>query len=126
VDSPDVIYTDDHITSHYTHVSTRVQGCRVLDYDLQRQLMDEMAQLSPLPSVYYPDFIAANQSDRANNVLEGSKQDHLDTVRRNIRDFKASNGLDKVIVLWTANTERFCEVTDGVNDTAENLLRAIQ
>jgi myo-inositol-1-phosphate synthase len=98
----------------------------VLDYDLQRQLMDEMAQLHPLPSVYYPDYIAANQSDRANNVIEGSKQDHLDTVRRNIREFKANNGLDKVIVLWTANTERFSEVLDGVNDSAENLLLAIK
>ena len=30
-----------------------------------------------------------------------------------------------MIVLWTANTERFCEVAKGLNDTAENLLRSI-
>ena len=88
--------------------------------------MDEMSTLRPLPSIYYPEFIAANQSDRADNVLEGSKQEHLDTVRRNIREFKASHGLDKVIVLWTANTERFCDILEGVNDTAENLLRSIK
>merc|ERR1719158_2551251 len=41
-------------------------------------------------------------------------------------DFKASKGLDKVIVLWTANTERFCDVREGLNDTADNLLAAIQ
>jgi len=99
---------------------------QVLDYDLQRQLKDEMSKLSPLPSVYYPEFIAANQSDRANNVLPGTKQEHLDTVRRNIREFKESNGLDKVIVLWTANTERFCDIIAGVNDTADNLLSSIQ
>ena len=29
-------------------------------------------------------------------------------------------------MLWTANTERFCEVIPGLNDTAENLLRTIQ
>lgn len=34
--------------------------------------------------------------------------------------------MDKVIVLWTANTERFCEVVPGLNDTAENLLHTIQ
>lgn len=34
--------------------------------------------------------------------------------------------MDKVIVLWTANTERFAELIPGVNDTAENLLRSIQ
>ena len=30
-----------------------------------------------------------------------------------------------MIVLWTANTERFCDVAKGLNDTAENLLRSI-
>ena len=28
-------------------------------------------------------------------------------------------------MLWTANTERFADITAGVNDTAENLLKAI-
>ena len=41
------------------------------------------------------------------------------------RNFKAQNNLDKVIVLWTANTERFADIIPGVNDTAENLLKAI-
>lgn len=41
------------------------------------------------------------------------------------RDFKAENGLDKVIVQWTANTERYAEIINGVNDTADNLLEAI-
>lgn len=41
-------------------------------------------------------------------------------------DFKAANNLDKVIVQWTANTERFSEVTEGVHDTADNLLKAIE
>ena len=34
---------------------------KVLDYDLQRQLQPLMKGLKPLPSVYYPSFIAANQ-----------------------------------------------------------------
>lgn len=41
-------------------------------------------------------------------------------------DFKAGNGLDKVIVQWTANTERYAEIITGVNDTADNLLKAIE
>jgi myo-inositol-1-phosphate synthase len=85
-----------------------------------------MAAFTPLPSIYYPEFIAANQSDRANNVLQGTKQDNLDTIRKDIQDFKQSKNLDKVIVLWTANTERFCDVVPGVNDTAENILAAVE
>ena len=33
--------------------------------------------------------------------------------------------LDKVIVLWTANTERFADLIAGINDSADNLLDAI-
>lgn len=50
----------------------------------------------------------------------------LEQIRRDIRDFRSKAGLDKVIVMWTANTERFCEVSPGLNDTAANLLRTIE
>lgn len=50
----------------------------------------------------------------------------VEQVRADIRDFRQSSGVDKVIVLWTANTERFCDVIPGVNDKAKNLLAAIQ
>lgn len=50
----------------------------------------------------------------------------MEQIRRDIRDFRESSGVDKVIVLWTANTERFCDVVPGLNDTADNLLRAIE
>lgn len=63
----------------------------------------------PKKAIYYEDFIAANQKTRADNILEGhNKLEHLETIRKDIREFKAANNCDKVIVLWTANTERFC------------------
>jgi myo-inositol-1-phosphate synthase len=98
---------------------------KVLDVDLQRKLYPHMEKIKPLPSVYFPDFIAANQEERADNVLTGTKQEQMERIRKDIRDFKANNGLDKVILLWTANTERFASVEEGVNDTAENLLASI-
>mmetsp|Transcript_793 Transcript_793/g.2532 ORF Transcript_793/g.2532 Transcript_793/m.2532 type:complete len:533 (-) Transcript_793:281-1879(-) len=99
---------------------------RVLDVALQDQLYDQMKEMVPLPSIYFPDFIAANQADRADNVLTGTKQMQMDQIRQDIRDFKATHGLDKVIVLWTANTERFAAIEEGINDTAENLLESIK
>jgi len=100
---------------------------KVLDYDLQRQVKAELETLKPLPSVYYPDFIAANQSDRADNVIAGTdKHAHVEQIRSDIRNFKVANHLDKVIVIWTANTERFSSLIDGINDTADNLLKAVK
>lgn len=61
---------------------TRAQ---VLDYDLQTQLVPHMKAITPLPSIYYPDFIAANQADRANNLIPGSKKEQLEKLRQDIR-----------------------------------------
>ena len=47
---------------------------QVIDFELQRQLAPYMGDLQPLPGVYDPDFIAANQGARADNVVKGSKQ----------------------------------------------------
>ncbi|EFP83375.2 myo-inositol-1-phosphate synthase [Puccinia graminis f. sp. tritici CRL 75-36-700-3] len=104
-----------------------MRRAKVMEWDLQDQLNPLMSQMKPLPSVYYPDFINANQEERADNVLPGTnKQAHLDQIRKDIRDFKAANKLDKVIVLWTANTERYSELIPGINDTARNLEQAVK
>ena len=49
----------------------------------------------------------------------------MEEIQQNIRDFKASSGVDKIVVLWTANTERYSDVVEGINDTAENFLGSI-
>jgi myo-inositol-1-phosphate synthase len=103
-----------------------MRRARVLDHELQQKLYPHMKEIVPLPSVYFPDFIAANQGDRADNVLTGTKEEQMETIRQNIRDFKTKNGLEKVILLWTANTERFSSIEEGVNDTWKNLLDSIQ
>ncbi|XP_026133647.1 inositol-3-phosphate synthase 1-A isoform X2 [Carassius auratus] len=103
-----------------------MERAQVLDWSLQEKLRPHMSQLKPRPSIYIPDFIAANQKQRADNLIEGSKAEQVDQIRRDIRDFRKKSDVDKVIVLWTANTERFCDVLPGVNDTAENLLNSIQ
>ncbi|KAJ1902883.1 Myo-inositol-1-phosphate synthase [Coemansia sp. IMI 209127] len=107
------------------NIGDAMRRAQVLPVDLQRKVYDELSALKPLPSVYYPDFIAANQEERANNVLKGTKQEQLEHLRKDIRDFKQANALDRVIVMWTANTERYAEILAGVNDTADNLLKAI-
>lgn len=75
--------------------------------------------------IYDPIFIAANQEARADNVVMGTKREQIDTIQRNIQEFKKSHNLDKVVVLWTANTERYADIQDGLNDTAENLMASV-
>mmetsp|Transcript_17057 Transcript_17057/g.54770 ORF Transcript_17057/g.54770 Transcript_17057/m.54770 type:complete len:587 (+) Transcript_17057:123-1883(+) len=107
------------------NLGAAMERAEVLEYDLQRQLRPMMDSIVPLPSIYRKDFIASNQEARADNVLTGTVREQMEQVRAHIRDFKAANGVDKVIVLWSANTERFASILEGVNDSAAALLAAI-
>ncbi|XP_027520174.1 inositol-3-phosphate synthase 1 [Corapipo altera] len=120
----DIIFDGWDISS--LNLAEAMRRAEVLDWSLQEQLWPHMEKMKPRPSIYIPEFIAANQEERADNVLQGSMAQQVEQIRRDIRDFKEITGLDKVIVLWTANTERFCDIVPGLNDTAENLLRAIE
>lgn len=124
VDPDDLVLDGWDISSK--NLADSMERARVLDYNLQTQLKPYMENFKPRPSIYIPEFIAANQAERADNVLTGSKQEMMTKIREDIREFKKSSGVDKVIVLWTANTERFSEIIPGVNDTAENLISSIR
>lgn len=107
-------------------LATAMKVAKVFEYDLQTKLEPFLKEIVPLPAIYFPDFIASNQKDRADNILQGSIQEQMDQIRKDISTFKSKNKLDKVIILWSATTERFVDVEKGVNDTAETLLDSIK
>ena len=57
----------------------------VFDVDLQKQLRPYMESMVPFPGIYDPDFIAANQGSRANNVIKGTKKEQIDQIIKDIR-----------------------------------------
>jgi myo-inositol-1-phosphate synthase len=69
------------------NIAEAMDRAQVLEPSLKNLVRKEMAGMKPLPSIYYPDFIAANQEDRADNILEGSKacMEHLEQIRKDIR-----------------------------------------
>lgn len=98
----------------------------VLDLDLRRQLRPHMQHMQPRRAAFDPRFIATNQQARADNVIESSdKGVQLDQLRKDIRDAKKRHDVEFVVVVWTANSERYAAEEVGVNDTADNLLKAI-
>lgn len=58
---------------------------KVLDIDLQKQLRPYMESMVPLPGIYDPDFIAANQGDRANNIIKGTKKEQMQQIIKDIQ-----------------------------------------
>ena len=78
---------------------------RVLEPTLIEQLRGDLERIRPLPAALNGEFIAANQADRADNVVRGTNEDVIARLRQDIRDMKSR--VEKVIVLWTANTEQY-------------------
>ena len=109
------------------NLADSMRRAEVFDWDLQLLLAPLIKDITPLPGIYYRDFIASNQQDRADHILKGDdKQVHLEHIRKNIQDFKSQNDLERVIVLWTANTERMSELTPGVNLSEGEILNSIK
>lgn len=54
-----------------------MERARVLEWSLQEKLYPHMSQLKPRPSVYIPEFIAANQESRADNLIPGTKAEQV-------------------------------------------------
>jgi len=123
VDPNDIVLGGWDISS--ANMAEAMERAKVLDWDLQRQLVPHMKDVVPLPGIYDPKFIAANQGARADNIIKGSKKEQMEQIRADIREFQAANQVDKVVVLWTANTERYSEVVVGLNDTKDNLMAAV-
>ncbi len=96
---------------------------QVLEPDLIRQLKDDLSAIKPLPAVFNIAYVAPNQEQRADNIKKGTNVEKIEQLREDIRTFKTKNGLDKIVVLWTANTEKYY---DKDIETLEELEKLIE
>lgn len=71
-------------------------------------------------------FSSFFQSTRADNVIGGTRYEQYQQIRNDIRDFKATSGVDTIIILWTANTERFSEIESGLNESMSELIASLK
>lgn len=70
---------------------------KVFEPELIDKLKPYLKEIVPKPSIYYPDFIASNQSERVNNIItETTKLKQLEHIRRDIREFKEKNNLGEI------------------------------
>jgi myo-inositol-1-phosphate synthase len=69
------------------NLADAMDRAKVLEPSLKSLVRKELATMKPLPSIYYPDFIAANQEERADNVIPGTKAEwaHVEQIRKDIQ-----------------------------------------
>lgn len=85
---PMVNPTDIEVTGWDISKFNMFEACKrahVLEPDLVNKLEDKLKDVVPLKAAFNPEFIAANQSDRVDNVLEGTNEEVIQTIREDIR-----------------------------------------
>jgi myo-inositol-1-phosphate synthase len=79
----------------------------VLDRTLLDQLRPELEQIRPMPAVFEQNYV---KRLTGTNVKRGqTKMDLADQVREDIRKFKKSHHLARVVMAWCGSTEIYIE-----------------
>ena len=93
---------------------------QVVEPALIEQLKPELSSLVPMKAIFNARYIASNQADRVDNVFTGTNAQCIERARKDIKEFKSK--VDKVIVLWTANTEEFYERDIKTREELDSLI----
>jgi myo-inositol-1-phosphate synthase len=108
-----------------TPLGDALYNCRVLDYDLVRQVRDEMNKMEIMKGIYNSSFLGESQYETANHIVTGADSffEKVEHLRKDIRNFRKNNSVDgHTTVIWSASVERPAQVEFG---TADSLLQAI-
>ena len=113
-----------------TKLGDALLDAQILDYDLVRQIRDEMNTVKVFRGVYDPRFIGSSQHRTAKHVLTpdeaSNDSEALKCLRADIRYFKWRNGVvGHTSIIWSASVEPNCDLLESLR-TARDLLQAIE
>ena len=82
---------------------------------------DFLRSVQPVEAAFDPDYVKRLDGT---HVKTGSKRAQIEALREDIRDFKESEGCDRLVMLWAASTEKFIE-TSAIHLSLDALEAAI-
>jgi myo-inositol-1-phosphate synthase len=98
--------------------------CGVLDkHEHVFPIKDFLKGIEPMPAVFDQNYV---KRLTGTNVKKGkNKRELAEALRKDIRDFKARNGCDRLVMVWCASTEIF--ITAGpAHQTLESFEKAME
>lgn len=85
---------------------------------------DELESIIPMKAAFDPSYVSRLHGI---HVKDGkTRWDLVEQLRKDIRDFKASNGCERVVVIWAASTEKYIPYNESVHKDLCELERAMQ
>ncbi len=96
--------------------------CGVLDkHEHVEPIADFLKTIKPMPAAFDQYYVKRLQGT---NVKTGTKRQQADALRKDIRDFKATHGVARMVMVWCASTEIFI-VPGPQHQTIEAFERAL-
>ena len=108
-----------------TPLGEALYSSRVLEYDLVRQVRDEMNQITIMKGIYDSTFLGESQLNTATHTVTGMNTfaEKVEHIRGDIRNFIDAKGIDgHTTIIWSASVERPADVHF---DNADMLLQAV-
>ena len=85
---------------------------------------EELESIVPMAAAFDRNF--AKRLDGDNVKQCATRWDMVEQLRRDIRQFKAAHGCDRIVVAWAASTEIYVSPNMAVHDTLEHLEAAMK
>lgn len=108
------VYTD--------NVYEAAMNAKVLEAGLLNSVKAELESVVPMKAAFDKNY-AKNLT--ATHVKEGTRYELAQAVMKDIEDFKAKNGCDRIVVIWCGSTEIYYEPS-AIHDTLANFEQALK
>jgi myo-inositol-1-phosphate synthase len=82
-------------------------NAKVLDKTLLEQVKEPLQAIQPMKGVFYPEYVKRLHGTWVKDG--GSKMDQAEMLMDDIRNFKASTGAARLVMIWCGSTEIFHE-----------------
>ena len=94
----------------------------VLEKSLVEDLREQLDSLKPMPAVFSQNYV---KRLNGTNIKNGkNKMELAEQIIKDIADFKAEKGCDRLVIVWAASTEIFLE-TGAVHQTIESFEKGL-
>jgi myo-inositol-1-phosphate synthase len=105
----DIVFGGWDIFEDDTYEAARTAG--VLDARLLDQIKPELEAIKPWKAVFDRQYV--KRLDGPNVKKGSSKRDLAEQVREDIRNFKKTHNLDRLVMIWCGSTEIFMKETEA-------------
>ena len=85
---------------------------------------DELKAIKPMKAAFDHNYAKRLDGDNVKDCA--TRWDMVEALRKDIRDFKAANNCDRIVVIWAASTEIYVPVDENVHGTLAALEAAMK